>query len=576
MRALDWLVVFAYLVWIVHDGLKRSKATDEVEGYFLANRSLPWWAVGLSVMATQLSAITLVGTTGQAYADGMRFIQFYFGLPIAMVILSVTLVPFFYRARVFTAYEYLEQRFDLKTRTLASILFLCSRGLSCGVIVAAPAVILSIVLGWNLTITILAIGLPTVVYTMLGGVQAVTWTDVKQMGVIVGGLIAAVAVLIIGLPHEVGVFDALHIAGSVGRVNAIDFHFDWRQTYTFWSGLLGGLFLMLSYFGCDQSQVQRYLTAKSIDEGRHSLLMSAYFKIPLQMIVLLTGVFLFVFYLFNQPPLLFNTEHAKEVKESARATDYEALNAEFAQAFARRREAASAIAAATDDSARAAASDALRTSNAAIKDIRMRAATLVNEVTHDDKYKGTTGDTPAADVNYVFPTFIVSRMPIGLVGLMIAAIFAAAMSSIAAELNSLATATVIDVYRRLLKPQASDAHYLTVSKFATGAWGIVACIVASFAVGLGSLIEVVNRFGSIFYGSLLGVFILALTFRRATGTGAFVGLLAGIAVVLVFAFHPATRSVSYLWHNPLGVIVVLIVGGAVSLVSAPRAVESVR
>ena len=225
MRALDWLVVFAYLVWIVHDGLKRSKATDEVEGYFLANRSLPWWAVGLSVMATQLSAITLVGTTGQAYADGMRFIQFYFGLPIAMIILSVTLVPFFYRARVFTAYEYLEQRFDLKTRTLASILFLCSRGLSCGVIVAAPAVILSIVLGWNLTITILAIGLPTVVYTMLGGVQAVTWTDVKQMGVIVGGLIAAVAVLIIGLPHEVGVFDALHIAGSVGRVNAIDFHF---------------------------------------------------------------------------------------------------------------------------------------------------------------------------------------------------------------------------------------------------------------------------------------------------------------------------------------------------------------
>ena len=568
MRALDWLVVLAYLVWVVHDGLKRSTATDEVEGYFLANRSLPWWAVGLSVMATQLSAITLVGTTGQAYADGMRFIQFYFGLPIAMIILSMTLVPFFYRARVFTAYEYLERRFDLKTRTLASILFLCSRGLSCGVIVAAPAVILSIVLGWNLTITILAIGVPTVIYTMLGGVQAVTWTDVKQMAVIVAGLVAAVAVLIAGLPHDVSLGDALHIAGTVGRTNTIDFDFDWRQTYTFWSGMLGGLFLMLSYFGCDQSQVQRYLTAKSIDEGRHSLLMSAYFKIPLQALVLITGVLLFVFYLFNQPPLLFNTEHAKEIKASARAAEFDGLNADFARAFERRRDAASAVAAATDETGRTAAREALRASAAAIKDIRMRAATLVNEVTHDDKYRGTTGDTPAADVNYVFPTFIVSRMPVGLVGLMIAAIFAAAMSSIAAELNSLATATVIDVYRRLLKPQASDAHYLTVSKVATGAWGIVACGVASVAVGLGSLIEVVNRFGSIFYGSLLGVFILALTFRRATGTGAFVGLLAGIAAVVVFAFHPATRGVSYLWHNPLGVIVVLVVGIGVSLVTS--------
>src|SRR5215210_7478323 len=276
MHTLDWLVVAAYLVWIVYDGLKRTKAADEVEGYFLANRSLPWWAVGLSVMATQLSAITLVGATGQGYADGMRFVQFYFGLPIAMVILSVTLVPFFYRARVFTAYEYLEQRFDLKTRTLASVLFLMSRGLSCGAIIAAPAVILSIVLGWNLTLTILAIGLPTVLYTMVGGVQAVTWTDVKQMGVIVAGLFAAVAVLIIGLPHDVSVGEALHVAGAAGRLQAVDFRFDIHQTYTFWSGMLGGLFLMLSYFGCDQSQVQRYLTAKSMDEGRQSLMMSTY------------------------------------------------------------------------------------------------------------------------------------------------------------------------------------------------------------------------------------------------------------------------------------------------------------
>src|SRR3990170_3202910 len=311
MHVIDWLIVAGYLIWVVTDGLRRTKAADKIEGYFLANRSLPWWAVGLSVMATQLSAITLVGTTGQGYADGMRFIQFYFGLPIAMIILSVTLVPFFYRAKVYTAYEYLERRFDVKTRTLASILFLCSRGMSCGVIVAAPAVILSIILGWNLTVTILAIGLPTIVYTMVGGVQAVTWTDVKQMGVIVLGLFAAVAMLIVGLPQDVSVGQALHVAGAAGRLNPIDFNFEWRQTYTFWSGLLGGLFLMLSYFGCDQSQVQRYLTAKSVEEGRDSLMMSAFVKIPLQALVVLTGVLVFVFYLFNQPPMLFNPQHAK-------------------------------------------------------------------------------------------------------------------------------------------------------------------------------------------------------------------------------------------------------------------------
>src|SRR5512137_1447468 len=282
MHLLDWAVVVAYLVWIVWDGLKRSKATSEVEGYFLANRSLPWWAVGLSVMATQLSAITLVGTTGQGYADGLRFVQFYLGLPIAMIILSVTVVPFFYRAKVYTAYEYLERRFDGRTRTLASLLFLASRGLSCGVIVAAPAVILSIVLGWNLTLTVLAIGLPTAFYTMFGGVQAVTWTDVKQMAVIVAGVVAAVVVLIVGLPPAVGVGQALHVAGAAGRLRALDFSFNLNETYTFWSGIIGGLFLMLSYFGCDQSQVQRYLTAKSIEEGRDSLMMSAYVKIPLQ------------------------------------------------------------------------------------------------------------------------------------------------------------------------------------------------------------------------------------------------------------------------------------------------------
>jgi Na+/proline symporter len=570
MRSLDWIVVVAYLIWVVWDGIRRSHATDKLEGYFLANRSLPWWAVGLSVMATQLSAITLVGTTGQGYADGMRFVQFYFGLPVAMIILSVTLVPFFHRARIYTAYEFLEKRFDLKTRTMASLLFLMSRGLSVGVIIAAPAVILSIVLGWNVTLTILAIGLPTALYTIIGGVQAVTWTDVKQMVVIVAGVLAAVVALIAGLPDDVSLGGALHAAGAAGRLTAVDFSFDWDQTYTFWSGLVGGLFLMLSYFGCDQSQVQRYLTAKSVDEGRQSLLMSAYFKIPLQTLVLLTGVLVFVFYLFNQPPMLFNPKHDDAIRGSARYGQYQQLEAEFTRAFEIRKTASSALASRSDDTT---ARADFMAADGALKDVRRRAAALVHEITGDATYEGTTGDTPAADVNYVFPTFITTKLPIGVVGLLIAAIFAAAMSSIAAELNSLATSTVIDIYRRHLKPEATDTHYLRVSRMATGFWGLFACVVATFAAGLGSLIEVVNRFGSFFYGSLLGVFVLALGFRRTNGHGAFFGLIGGMTVVAIFASHPATRSVSFLWHNPIGMIAVVVVGVVVSALTGGRQVE---
>jgi SSS family solute:Na+ symporter len=557
MHWLDWTVVAVYLCWMVYDGLKRTVGAEHLEGYLLANRSLPWWAVGLSVMATQLSAITLVGTTGQGYADGMRFVQFYLGLPIAMIILSVTVVPFFYRARVYTAYEYLEQRFDAKTRLLASVLFLISRGLSCGVIVAAPAVILSIVLGWNLTITVLAIGLPTAVYTMFGGVQAVTWTDVKQMVVIVGGLFAAIAVLIFSLPPTVGVAEGLHLAGSVGRLKTLDFSFTLRETYTFWSGILGGLFLMLSYFGCDQSQVQRYLTAKSIDEGRGSLLMSAFVKIPLQALVLLTGVLVFVFYLFAPAPMLFNRVHDAQLRSGPAAGQLSALEQEFATTEAARRQWAEQAAVARhshDVAAIAATTDGFRTADQAVSSVRRRALALVRQ---------TTGDTQYNDVNYVFPTFITTRMPIGLVGLMIAAIFAAAMSSIAAELNSLATATVIDLYRRHVTPGASDRHYLQASRLATGFWGFFACMVAVYASTLGSLIEVVNRFGSFFYGSLLGVFILAMMTRRATGNGAFVGLIAGMAAVAAVAV--GRPEISFLWHNVVGAVVVVVVGMTISL-----------
>jgi Na+/proline symporter len=405
---------------------------------------------------------------------------------------------------------------------------------------------------------------------MLGGVQAVAWTDVKQMGVVVGGLVCAVVALVIGLPHDVSVARALHVAGAAGRMNTIDFRFDATQTYTFWSGIIGGLFLHLSYFGCDQSQVQRYLTAKSLDQARHSLLMSAFVKIPLQVLVLMVGVFMFLFYVFNQPPMLFNTESQSAVQESARAGDYRALEGEFARAYERRRDAASALAAA-DVSTQDSALTAFRSATADMQAIRGRAAAIVGDITGAPGYRDKTGDTPRPDVNYVFPTFVTTRLPQGLVGLIIAAIFAAAMSATAGELSATATATVIDVYKRLINTTATDAHYLRVSRLAVAFWGVVACVVAHVAVQLGSLIEVVNRIGSIFYGSLLGVFVLALVFKRSNGHGAFFGMLAGISTVVVFAFHPATRGVSYLWHNPIGVVVVVVVGMAVSLLTKPQA-----
>ena len=555
MRWLDWTVVGVYLTWIIWSGLRAGRRTNELDGYFRANRSLPWWAVGLSVMATQLSAITLVGTTGKAYADGMRFIQIYLGLPIAMIILSRTIVPFFYKSGVYTAYEYLERRFDVKTRSLASIVFLAQRGLSCGVIIAAPSIILSIVLGWNIIFTILAIGLPTIAYTMVGGVQAVTWTDVKQMVVIVFAMGSAVTVLIMGLPHGVTAGDALRVAGSVGRLQAIDFRWDLHQDYTFWSGLFGGLFLSLSYFGTDQSQVQRYLTAKSVDSSRHSLLMSAFVKIPLQAMILITGVLTFSFFLFNKNPMLFNPVHEREVLASPRAAEYQALQHEYDQKFLERQAAAQTFAEARTTDAGAPARDAFKKSNAELVGVRSRAATLVKDVSHDKLYK---------DVNYVFPTFILTYMPMGLMGLMIAAILSAAMSASSGEINALATATVMDFYRRHINKGAPDSSYLLFSKIATLFWGLFACGVAYYAANLGSLIDVVNQFGSLFYGSMLGVFILALGTKRTNGTGAFVGFLCGLATVFTFAFHPETKTISYLWHNVIGAVVCVVVGLIVS------------
>jgi SSS family solute:Na+ symporter len=551
----DWLVIVAYFAWILFGGLRRARNTSEIEGYFLANRSLPWWAVGLSVMATQLSAITLVGTTGRGYAEGMGVLQLYLGLPIAMVILSMTVVPFFYRSGVYTAYEFLERRFDVRTRTLAAVLFLLSRALSCGASLSAPGVILSVIFGWNMSLTVLAIGLPAILYTMLGGVQAVTWADVKQMAVIVIGVSAAVLVLIFGLPTTISVSDALHLAGSTGRLRALDFTFDLSKTYTFWSGILGGLFLMLSYFGCDQSQVQRYLTARSVDQGRHSLLLSAFVKIPLQFVIPLIGIFMFSFYVFQPAPLLFNGSHDAAVKASSRGADYAALEQRFTAAEAARRAAAdnyAAIRHAGDPVAIAAAADAFTARDGELKQIRTDAAAIVREVTNDRAF---------GDVNYVFPTFVTRHMPIGLVGLIIAAIFAASMSAASGELNALATASVIDIYKRHLRPTAPDAHYLTAARIATTFWGLLACVVAMYAASLGALIDVVNRFGSFFYGSLLGVFALAIGTKWATSRGAFYGLLTGMAAVAAVA---SFTTVAFLWHNVVGAVTVVVVGLTIS------------
>jgi solute:Na+ symporter, SSS family len=559
MHWIDWAILIAYLVWIVWDGLRLTKKADGLEGYFLASRAIPWWAVGLSVMATQLSAITMIGTTGQGYADGMRFIQFYYGLPIAMLILSVTLVPFFHNARVFTAYEYLERRFDAKTRSLTAMLFLISRAMSCGAVISAPAVVLSVIMGLNVTATCLMMGVPTAIYTMFGGVQAVTWTDVKQMFLIVLGLFAAAGALVFGLPDSVGLGDALRIAGSTGRLQTFDWRFDVTDQYTFWSGTIAAVFLFMSYFGTDQSQVQRYLTARSVDEGRVSLFMSAYWKIPLQALVLIIGVLIFVFYLFTPPPMLFNPAHEKEVRESARAADYAALEQRFAFAASERGKAAEALVTAPPGRPAAAFAEAgFKSWDQEVKDTRAKAVDLVREVTGDQSYN---------DVNFVFPTFVTTYLPVGVIGLILAAIFAAAMSTISAELAALSTSTVIDFYRRWIREDATERHFLVVSRLATGFWGLFASVVAIWSVELGSLIEVVNRFGSYFYGSILGVFLLAIWWKRANGHGAFAGVIAGMAAV---GYVATTTRTAYLWLNVVGAVSVFVVGAVVSELTHTR------
>jgi Na+/proline symporter len=555
MRPLDWIVLIASLVSIIAYGLYRSRGSDTVDRYLLAGKSMPWYAMALSIMATQASAITFISTTGQSYVDGMRFVQAYFGLPIAMVVICATVVPAFHRAKVYTAYEFLEQRFDSKTRALASIIFLCQRGLSAGLTIYAPAIVLSIILGWPEHVTTSLMGATVVTYTVIGGIKAVTWSDVQQMCVIFVGLIIALATVIVLLPSNISFGDAVYLAGAAGRLNAVTTNFDWNDRFNIWSGLLGGTFLFLSYFGCDQSQVQRYLTGKSIAQSRIGLLFNAVAKIPMQFFILFIGAMVYVFYLFVQPPVLF--QHAELSRIESRA-EFTPLQQDYTRAFERRRDAAGSLAEAhrrSDAQGESRSVDEYRAAQKDMDAVRSRASKLVET---------SGGEKGFSDTNYIFLSFVTRYLPMGVVGLVIAVIFAATMSASSGEINSLATVSVVDLYQRYVNRDASDHHYLMASRVATLFWGIYAVAFAGWGKKLGSLIVAVNVVGSLFYGSLLGCFVLAFGFRRVGGTATFLGMLAGEAVVF-WAFFDG--RVSYLWYNAIGCIVVVATGLAITYLS---------
>ncbi len=549
MRALDWVVLWAWLIFIVSYGIYRGRGSGSVQQYLLAGRSMPWYAMGLSIMATQASAITFISTTGQGYVDGMRFVQFYFGLPLAMIVISATAVPIFRRARVFTAYEYLERRFDTKMRVLVGGIFLIQRGLGAGIALYAPAVALSVILGWNDRLTTVVMGAIVVAFTTTGGIKAVTWVDVQQMFMILAALVLSLILAIHLLPGDVSLRDAVHLAGAAGRLNPVDLRFDWNSRYNLWSGLIGGMFLALAYFGCDQSQVQRYLTGKSISESRLSLLFNAIFKIPLQAFILFIGAMVFALNLFVPGPAIFQPLEARHAAQSA---GWSAIEGRYRRVFADRREAAyAAIKSSGTETARAIA--AFRGKQAEFDAVRKDAQRFVARV---------DGVSDFNDTNYIFLSFVTTYLPAGLVGLVIAVIFTASMSSTSGEINSLATVTVIDFYRRFVRRNESDKHYLAASRVLTVFWGAYAVAFAAIgARGFGALIERVNIVGSLFYGGMLGAFVLAFGFKRVGGTAAFWGVLAGEAAIFAAA---ALTPISFLWYNPIGAVVVVGVALAIT------------
>jgi SSS family transporter len=565
MRTGDWIIFVLYLGGTIAVGMWHSREGKDIESYYLGNRSLPWWAVGLSVMATQASAITFIGTTGQAFNDGMRFLQVYLPLPFVMVILCVSFVPFFYRAKVYTAYEYLERRFDTRTRALTSLLFQCSRGMSVGIIVYAPSVVLSVIFGWNEQYTILLMGLTTVVYTTFGGVRAVVWTDTMQMLLMFVGVFVGIYLVINGLPQGVGLSDAVYLGGVASHWNAIDLSLNLNDRYTLLSGLLGGFFLMLSYFGCDQSQVQRYITARSLKESRMSLVMTAILKVPMQFLILSTGVLLMVFYQFERPPVFFNSAEVTRVEQTEAKDKFQNVQKDFDTAFEQRKALGTELLEARKSGDAAEISRLLeqyQTASKQVEDTRKEAVKIVNSVS----------STPSNDVNYVYPSFLIKYVPVGILGLMISVIFAAAMSSISAEIAALSSASMIDFYRRYFKKEASDLHYLRASQATTLFWGIFATFIATYAGRWGtSLIETVNKVGSHFYGPILGVFVLGFLVKKANGHGAFWGVLLGMLSVIYASWM---TDISWLYYNVIGPIVVVITGTIISMLTSKTKSEN--
>ncbi len=550
MRTLDWVVLVGWLVFIVSYGLYRGRNSSSVNEYLLAGKTMPWYAMGLSIMATQASAITFISTTGQSYIDGMRFVQFYFGLPIAMVIICATAVPIFHKANVYTAYEYLENRFDTRVRALVSVIFLIQRGLAAGLALYAPAVALSVILGISDQLTTILMGTLVVVYTTTGGIKAVTWADVQQMTVIFAALILSLIIAVHLLPGDIGFGDAVRLAGKFGKLNVVQTHFDWNDRYNLWSGLIGGMFLALAYFGCDQSQVQRYLTGKSIAQSRLSLIFNALAKIPLQFFILFTGAMVFVFFVFEKPPLIFQPAEQARIQQTP---GYAAVQSRFDAAFEKRRVAARELATANDPASLGRYQAAQRDLDSAHKDGLALTGKNIN------------------DTNYIFLSFVTKYLPVGVVGLVIAVIFSAAMSSTSGEINSLATVTVIDIYKRYVRKDGSDRHYLFISRAATVFWGIYAVCFASYGGSFGALIEAVNMIGSLFYGGLLGVFVLAFFFKSVGATAALSGVVAG--EVAIFATKLFT-SISFLWFNVIGCFVVVAIALLVTLFLPRRDVEA--
>lgn len=557
MKPLDWLVLSGTLLFIVAYGVWKSRGSKDIQGYLLGNREMKWWTIGLSIMATQASAITFLSGPGQAYTDGMRFVQFYLGLPIAMIILSITLVPFYHRLNVYTAYEFLEKRFNVVLRVFTAFLFLTQRGLAAGFTIFAPSLILSILLDWNIYYTNLLIGALVIFYTVSGGTKAVAQTQKQQMAVILLGMVIAGVLVVKMMPENVGFVDALHIAGKTGKLNVIDLEFDLNNRYTIWSGLIGGTFLFLSYFGTDQSQVQRYLSGSSVSESRLGLLFNGLAKIPMQFLILLVGAMVYVFYIFQTPPLFFNSVVEKQVLSSEYANEYSLLQEEYSENYARKKESALNLLDAIEQNNEPeieAATQRLKVAEEQSKDTKATALSVI-------KKADPIADTN--DANFVFLTFVINFLPAGLVGLLIAVILSASMSSTSSELNALASTTLVDVYRRLFVKNESETHYLNASKWITVGWGVYAILFAMFANRLGTLIEAVNILGSLVYGTILGIFMVAIYFKHLGWRNTLIAAAASeVLIILLWIFS----DIPFLWFNVIGALAVIIVAAILEVV----------